>query len=119
MGNTWAKACYPEETLFTGCEILLWDPFSVPSLALFLFSFLASSLQSSIFYFFFLLLQQHSQQQQQQNWPRHALHSVVSPLRPRYTIIKRMFLLLLFTRIWFYFMLSSAYIDVTKQITMI
>ena len=118
MGNTSAKACYPEETLFTGCEILLWDPFSVPSLALFLFSFLASSLQSSIFYFFFLLLQQHSQQQQHY-WPRHALHSVVSPLLPLYTIMKRMFLLLLFIRIWFYFMLSSAYIDVTKQITMI
>ena len=119
MGHTLIKACYPEETLNTGFKIFLWDPFLVPSLALFLFSFLASSLQSSIFYFFFLLLQQHSQQQQQQNWPRHALHSVVSPLLPLYTIIKRMFLLLLFTRIWFYFMLSSAYIDVTKQITMI
>ena len=105
MGHTLIKACYPEETLNTGFKIFLWDPFLVPSLALFLFSFLASSLQSSIFYFFFLLLQQHTQQRA---W---MISSIFSP--PPQTKSNTHSSLV---RSNFVFYAQLAYIDVTKQI---
>ena len=104
MGHTIIKACYPEETLNTGFKIFLWDPFLVPSLALFLFSFWPPRFKVLFFissFFFYSSIRSSV----------HGISSIFSP--PPQTKSNTHSSLV---RSNFVFYAQLAYIDVTKQI---